>query len=56
MVTLGAPSLGFLREIGQADAEGPTLDRLIEIAGRHGLRPVMSFRRPSAIRRGLSTS
>ena len=40
MVTLGAPSVDFLREIGQATVEGPTLERMIEIAGRHGVLPV----------------
>ena len=39
MVTLGAPSITFLREIGEAYAQGPTLERLLEIAGRHGVRP-----------------
>lgn len=42
MVTLGAPSVGFLREIGEAYAEGATVDRLIEIAGRHGVQPAAS--------------
>ena len=36
MLTFGAPSVGFLRE---AYAAGPTLERLVEIAGRHGVRP-----------------
>ena len=40
MVTLGAPSVAFLQEIGKAYAEGPTLERLIEIAGRHGVKPI----------------
>ena len=39
MVTLGAPSVGFLREVGEAYAEGPTFERLVEIAARHGVRP-----------------
>ena len=39
MVTLGARSVGFLRQIGEAYAEGPTMERLIEIAARHGVRP-----------------
>ena len=39
MVTLGAPSLPFQREIGEAYVSGPTLDQLIEIAARHGVRP-----------------
>ena len=39
MVTLGAPSIGFLREIGEAYAAGPTFEKLLEIAGRHGVRP-----------------
>ena len=40
MITLGSPSVRFLQEIGEAYADGPTLERLIEIAGRHGVRPV----------------
>jgi mannose-6-phosphate isomerase-like protein (cupin superfamily) len=40
MVTLGAPAIAFLQELGEAYAEGPTLERLIEIAGRHGVKPV----------------
>jgi quercetin dioxygenase-like cupin family protein len=39
MVTLGAPSVAFLREVGEAYAEGPTFEKLVEIAGRHGVRP-----------------
>lgn len=39
MVTLGARSVAFLREIGEAYAAGPTLERLVEIAARHGVRP-----------------
>jgi hypothetical protein len=39
MITVGAPSSGFLREIGEVYAAGPTPDRLIEIALRHGVRP-----------------
>ena len=27
--------------VGEAYADGPTLERLIEIAGRHGVRPVV---------------
>jgi quercetin dioxygenase-like cupin family protein len=40
MVTLGAPSITCLREVGEAYADGPTLERLVEIAGRHGVKPV----------------
>jgi mannose-6-phosphate isomerase-like protein (cupin superfamily) len=40
MVTIGAPSVDFLREVGEAYADGPTLERLIEIARRHGVVPV----------------
>ena len=40
MITLGAPSIGFLREIGEAYLSGPTLERLVEIARRHGVTPV----------------
>ena len=39
MITLGAPSAGFVKEVGEAYAAGPTLERLIEIAGRHGVVP-----------------
>jgi quercetin dioxygenase-like cupin family protein len=39
MITIGAPSVGFLREVGQAYSEGPTLGRLLEIAARHGVKP-----------------
>ena len=39
MLTVGAPSVEFLREVGQAYAAGPTLERLIGVAGRHGVRP-----------------
>jgi quercetin dioxygenase-like cupin family protein len=39
MITLGAPSVGFLREVGHAYAEGPTLERIVEIARRHGVQP-----------------
>ena len=37
MVTLGAPSATFLEEIGEVYAEGRTPERLVEVAGRHGL-------------------
>jgi mannose-6-phosphate isomerase-like protein (cupin superfamily) len=37
MITVGAPSLDFLKEVGRAYAEGPTRDKLLEIAGRHGV-------------------
>ena len=40
MITLGAPSVPFLQEVGEAYAAGPTLERLIEIATRHGVTPV----------------
>jgi hypothetical protein len=39
MITLGAPSVGFLKEVGEAYATGPTLERLLEIARRHGVEP-----------------
>jgi hypothetical protein len=39
MITLGAASAGFVREVGEAYAMGPTRERLIEIAGRHGVVP-----------------
>jgi hypothetical protein len=43
-LTVGAPSVGFLREVGQAYAAGPTLERLVEIAGRHGVKPAFDLR------------
>jgi hypothetical protein len=39
MLTVGAPAAGFLREVGEVYADGPTLERLIEVAGRHGVKP-----------------
>jgi quercetin dioxygenase-like cupin family protein len=39
MITLGAPSAAFLREVGRVYAEGPTLERLVEVARRHGVKP-----------------
>jgi hypothetical protein len=43
LLTVGAPSLGFLREVGEAYATGPTLERLVEIAGRHGVEPAFDL-------------
>ena len=43
MLTVGAPSVGFLREVGEAYAAGPTLERLVEIAGRHGVKPAFDL-------------
>jgi mannose-6-phosphate isomerase-like protein (cupin superfamily) len=39
MITVGAPSVAFVREVGKAYAHGPTRERLVEIAGRHGVQP-----------------
>jgi hypothetical protein len=39
MITVGAPSAGFLEEVGRIYAEGPTRERLIEVAARHGVKP-----------------
>jgi mannose-6-phosphate isomerase-like protein (cupin superfamily) len=39
MVTIGAPSAAFLEEVGRAYAEGPTRERLLEIAARHEVTP-----------------
>lgn len=39
MITLGAPSLEFLKEVGRVYAEGPSLDRLLAVAQRHGVEP-----------------
>jgi len=33
----------FLREVGQIDATGPTLERLVEAAGRHGGKPAVDL-------------
>lgn len=41
MVTMGAPSVQFLREVGEAYAGGPTLAQLVEIAARHGVTPIL---------------
>jgi hypothetical protein len=46
LLTVGAPSLGFLREVGEAYASGPTLERLVEIAGRHGVEPAFDLPGP----------
>jgi hypothetical protein len=43
MLTVGAPSVGFLLEVGEAYAAGPTLERLVEIAGRHGVKPAFDL-------------
>jgi mannose-6-phosphate isomerase-like protein (cupin superfamily) len=37
MITVGAPSVAFVREVGGAYADGPTVERLVEIARRHGV-------------------
>jgi hypothetical protein len=39
MITVGAPSAAFVKEVGQLYVDGPTLERLVEVAGRHGVRP-----------------
>jgi hypothetical protein len=39
MITVGAPSVAFVREVGGAYADGPTVERLVEIARRHGVTP-----------------
>ena len=39
MITLGAPSLKSLKEVGEAYAEGPSMERLLDIARRHGVQP-----------------
>ena len=39
MITIGAPSAAFLREVGEEYARGPTLERLLAIAERHGVTP-----------------
>jgi hypothetical protein len=46
MLTAGAPSMGFLREVGEVYATGPTLERLVEVAGRHGVRPAFDLPGP----------
>jgi mannose-6-phosphate isomerase-like protein (cupin superfamily) len=42
MITIGAPAADFVREVGQAYAEGPSLERLVAIAERHGVAPVFA--------------
>lgn len=40
MITIGAPYAGFAREVAALGTDGyPPIDRLLEIAARHGLRP-----------------
>jgi mannose-6-phosphate isomerase-like protein (cupin superfamily) len=39
MITVGAPSAAFLRDVGQVYAAGPTTERLVEVAARHGVVP-----------------
>lgn len=39
MITIGAPSIDFVKEVGQIYAEGPTLERLLAAAERHGVTP-----------------
>ena len=41
MLTLGAPSLEFLKEVGRVYAEGPSRDRLLQVARRHGVEPAV---------------
>lgn len=46
MITVGARSVDFLREVGEAYRQGPTLERLVEVARRHGVTP--AFDPPAA--------
>jgi mannose-6-phosphate isomerase-like protein (cupin superfamily) len=39
MITIGAPSAQFLKDVGRVYAEGPSRERLLEIAERHGVVP-----------------
>lgn len=39
MITVGAPSAPFLREVGEVYAEGPTLERIVATAAKHGVVP-----------------
>jgi hypothetical protein len=43
MLTMGAPSVEFLRQVGQVYATGPTLERLVEVASRHGVKPAFDL-------------
>jgi hypothetical protein len=43
MLTVGASSLDFLRDVGDVYATGPALERLVEVAGRHGVRPAFDL-------------
>lgn len=42
MIAIGAPAVDFVREVGQAYAEGPSLERLVAIAERHGVIPTFT--------------
>ncbi|HET7726501.1 MAG TPA: cupin domain-containing protein [Candidatus Limnocylindrales bacterium] len=43
-VTIGAPYAGFAREVSALGAAGyPAVDRLLEIARRHGLQPAATL-------------
>jgi quercetin dioxygenase-like cupin family protein len=39
MITVGAPSATFIREVGEVYASGANLERLVEVARRHGVEP-----------------
>jgi hypothetical protein len=39
MITIGAPSAAFLREIADAYAEDHTGARVLEVAAKHGVKP-----------------
>jgi mannose-6-phosphate isomerase-like protein (cupin superfamily) len=39
LITLGARSAEFLREVGEVYERGPSLARLVEVARRHGVEP-----------------
>jgi hypothetical protein len=43
LLTVGAPSPDFLREVGEVYVTGPTLERLVEVAGRHGVKPAFDL-------------
>jgi hypothetical protein len=43
LLTVGAPSLDFLREVGEVCAAGPILERLVEVAGRHRVTPAFEL-------------
>ena len=42
-MTVGAPHWELLRGLGEVYASSPTLERLVEAAGRHGVKPAFDL-------------